>query len=596
MSDPLNTALQTIFLALPSVPDDEYAAWIAETALSEKDHLRIAARLRNVPDVVMVDILIASAAGALDLATTLNALSRQTCTRFSVLVACPRDQAHDLERSIERYSRSLPPTGVIRVVAIDAEEEDIIALEQGALEVSEAHYVAFLAHGDVIASHAVAEIQLALARCPETLILFTDEDRIDAGGRRSMPRLKRGWDPDAQLGFDLMARFSPMRRDAALAAGGLRQEAGLAAHYALHCRLAGTADPARIMHVPSVLYHAATINDPSDLLAQSYIDAARDVARDAARMWEGATVTATAAPLAAALNRISWPLPDRVPLVSVLIPTRDGAELLRQSAFGVLNETEYPAIELLILDNGSVETETQALFAELAADPRVRVLPMPGPFNFSRLNNEGAAAARGDILVLLNNDVEILDPNWLREMVSLALRPEVGCVGARLLYADRRVQHAGISMGPHTGCAHVGRLSEDDDAGLAGMLAITRTHAAVTAACLAIRADVFAEVGGLDDAVLKIGYNDVDLCLKVRDHGYRAVCSPFATLLHLESVSRGPNDDPEKQARERFEKASIMGRWREVFLDDPYQNPNTLETWVDPLRLVKSRRLREWEA
>jgi GT2 family glycosyltransferase len=480
-------------------------------------------------------------------------------------------------------------------VPLDAAVEDILALEQGALDAAQGDYIAFLAPGDMLPVHAIAEIVLALSRQPETVIVFTDEDWIDAHGNRRRPRFKDGWDWDAQLGFDLMGRFSPMRREAALAAGGLRNAAGLAAHYALHCRVAGEAGAAGILHLASVLYHAAQQPAASTEAADAYAASARVVAQEAALQWEGVNVVASAAPLSPWFNRIEWPLPDPAPLVSILLPTRDRPELLEASALGVLQKTDYPAIELLILDNGSVEPETTALFGRLARDPRVRIMPMPGPFNYSKLNNDGAAAARGDILLLLNNDVEIIGADWLAEMVSLAVRPEIGCVGAKLLYADRRIQHAGVNMAPHTGCAHVGRLLDHAEAGIGGTLAVTRTHSAVTAACLAIRTEVFAEVGGLDEVAFRVGYNDVDLCLKVRDHGFRSVCSPFATLFHLESVSRGPNNDPEKRARERAENARIIGRWRELFLDDPCQNPNTLLTWEGMPRMVQSRRMREWE-
>lgn len=545
-------------------------------------------------DVASLEILIAAEDTPDRLFATLDAMSNQLWLGFAVTIAVPASSASMIQQGIaSRYPRGLPFT--FNILVVSASEDDVFGLEDAALRASSADYICFLARGDIISRHAVAEITLALSRKPDTILLFTDEDWIDAHGNRDRPRFKANWDPDAQLGFDLVGRFSPMKREIALMAGGLRKDAGLAAHYALHCRVAELAGPLRILHLPSVLRHAAKQASASSQMASDYAAAARLVAKQAAADWEGAMVEVEPAPLASWFNRIRWPMPHPAPLVSILLPTRDRPELLEAAARGVLEQTDYPAIELLILDNGSVEPETALLFGRLAKDPRVRIMPMPGPFNYSKLNNDGAAAACGEILLLLNNDIEMIGADWLREMVSLVSRPEIGCVGAKLLYADQRIQHAGINMAPHTGCAHVGRLHGRDAPGDAGMLTITRTYSAVTAACLAIRADVFREVGGLDEDALRIGYNDVDLCLKVRDHGYRSVACPSALLFHMESVSRGPNDNPEKQAREKAENARIVGRYREIFLDDPYQNPNTLLTWEGKPRLVASRRVREWE-
>lgn len=592
MNDPLNTALQAIFDHLPGFPQAEYLAWIAATAPDEPAFRALDHALAKLVDPPQLEVLVAAGADIIGLLATLDALAGQVWRRFAITIGCVPDEVPDLQRLIDAWPSAQP---FIRMVPIDVSARDVPALERALLAAAQGDFVAFLAPGDIVPVQATAEIVLALSRLPETIVLFTDEDWIDVHGLRTRPRFKNGWDFDAQLGFDLMGRFSPMRRTVALEAGGLPEQAGLAAHYALHCRLAEVAGPARIVHVASVLRHAGRQRVPSPELADAYAVSARVIAQDAAWRFEGMNVTVGAAPLAPWFNRITWPLAQPAPKVSILLPTRDRADLLKTATRGVLEATDYPAIELLILDNGSVEPETIALFEQLSYDPRVRVLPMPGPFNYSKLNNDGAAAASGEVLVLLNNDVEILDPGWLREMVSLAVRPEIGCVGATLLYADRRIQHAGVSIEERTGCAHVGRLLDASAPGDMGALAVTRAHSAVTGACLATRAAVFAEIGGLDVDAFEVGYNDIDLCLRARDHGYRTLCSPASVLIHLENVTRRAEPDRTRRARELRESARILGRWREIFLDDPCQNPNTLRTWDRPLHLVGSRRAREWE-
>jgi GT2 family glycosyltransferase len=272
--------------------------------------------------------------------------------------------------------------------------------------------------------------------------------------------------------------------------------------------------------------------------------------------------------------RLVHPLPDPPPRVSVVIPTRDRADLLAVTLDGLLTATDYPALEVIVVDNDSREPETASLLARYADDPRVRVVPVPGPFNFSDLSNRGAAAATGPVLLFLNNDVEVLEPGWLGEMVRHALRPDVGAVGAKLLYPDRTIQHGGLVLGVGgiVDRYHLGM--PDTDRGYFDRMQIAHEVSAVTAACLALRAEVFAEVGGFDAADLKVAFNDVDLCLKIRAAGYRIVWTPFAKLIHHESKSRGFEDTPEKRARFEAETRVMQDRWGAGLRDDPYYNIN----------------------
>ena len=266
--------------------------------------------------------------------------------------------------------------------------------------------------------------------------------------------------------------------------------------------------------------------------------------------------------------------------MSVLVPTRDRASLVRTCLNGLLKQTDYPDFEVIVLDNDSVEPATMALFAELRADARVRVMRVPGPFNFSAINNQGAQASTGEVLLFLNNDIEILDAGWLREMVSEVMRPDIGCVGAKLLYGDGTVQHAGVILQRGPLAMHVCRMDDATGSGVDGRLAGKRGYLAVTGACLAVRRAVFEQVGGFDDEHLAVAYNDIDLCLKVNDAGYRNICTPFASLLHLESASRGHDHvSEEKQERARREQDHTSAKWVDRFENDPYHNPNVLLDW-----------------
>jgi O-antigen biosynthesis protein len=308
----------------------------------------------------------------------------------------------------------------------------------------------------------------------------------------------------------------------------------------------------------------------------------------------GAKASVVAAPLAPAWNRVVYDVPDPAPLVSVLVPTRDRADLLERCAEGVLSRTYYPAIELLVMDNDSREPATIELFRRLSEDARVRVLPCPGAFNYSAMNNAGAREARGEVLVLLNNDTDTIRPDWLKEMVSHAVRPDVGAVGAKLLYADERVQHGGMVLGPGVWPAHQLRFADRLDIGPGGELAVVRTVSCVTGACLAMRRSVFAEVGGLNEE-LRVAFGDVDLCLRLGDHGYRIVWTPFAELFHLESASRGQDGESADKLAVAEHEARYFGRfWGSLVEADPFHNQNVVYGWESSILAEPPRCKHAW--
>ena len=261
------------------------------------------------------------------------------------------------------------------------------------------------------------------------------------------------------------------------------------------------------------------------------------------------------------------------PRVSLIIPTRDSADLLENCIRSIRSKTRYDNYEILIVDNGSIEEKTKKLFGNLGSDPAIRILPRPEPFNFSRLNNAAAREATGDILGLINNDIEVTREDWLDEMVALAMRPETGCVGAKLLYPDGRIQHGGIMLGVYTLAGHAHRFAPADAPGYLDRLSTVQNVSAVTAACLLVRKQIFDQVGGLDEN-LAVAFNDVDFCLKVGAAGYRNVWTPFAELTHHELVSRGRDFTPAKARRFADEYATMQQRWGAQLLNDPYYSPH----------------------
>jgi GT2 family glycosyltransferase len=308
----------------------------------------------------------------------------------------------------------------------------------------------------------------------------------------------------------------------------------------------------------------------------------------------------TEAPATPGWARVKWTLPATPPRVTLIVPTRNRGDLLRRCAEGVLRRTDYPDLELIIMDNDSDEAETLALFERLKQDARVRVVPFRGAFNYSAVNNAAARVATGDILVLLNNDVDVIGGDWLQELVSHAVRPDVGAVGARLLFPDDTVQHAGVVLGVGSfaggpGVAgHFGLHAPASDIGYFGQTGLTREVSAATGACLALRKSVYDSVGGLDEENLPIAFNDVDLCLRIRASGLRIIFTPYATLYHLESASRGSDVDGVKARRFNREARMMRARWGRQLDNDPFYNAN-FSRYLGGFQLaVPARRSPRW--
>jgi O-antigen biosynthesis protein len=445
-------------------------------------------------------------------------------------------------------------------------------------------FVVTLPPGTLLDETSLYRFAIAIGEARDCELVYGDDDRLDATGMRASPRFKTGYDPELMLGRDALGLPVAYRTGLLRRLGGLRpgvRPLAVALHD-LNLRASELILPTCFIHVPAVLCHreqraAAPAWDGA---------AARAIVRRHLDETGRGAATVRAPALAPDWCQVTFPLPNKPPLVSVIVPTRDRADLMAQCADAVLKRTDYPSIELLIVDNGSEEVQTHVLFERLRKDPRVRILHRPGAFNYAALNNEAAAEATGDVLLLLNNDVDVIDSGWMREMVSQALRTDVGAVGAKLLYADYRVQHAGVVLAPGPLLSHQLRLSDGDGIGPQGELALTRTVLAVTGACLATRRSVFEEVGGLDAVKLQIAFSDIDLCLRLGDHGYRIVWTPFAELLHLESASRGRESaTPERAAQYSAELATIQARWPRELADDPFHNCNLLFGW-DATRLA----------
>lgn len=492
-----------------------------------------------------------------------------------------------------------PPSFLVTLVRADAATRASIEAQVGVpveihtdgappAEMAARHrFVLHLHPGDQLVRHAMAEFALAAQTEPAPLVLFADEDVEMASGGRREPWLKAAFDPDLLLQQPALGR-AVAYDTGLLARHGLLDLRGHALMVAATRAAVAEAGPGAVHHIASILLNRAAGAVPAWREGVDQPGVSK-LLHDA-----GEAVTLLPPQPENPVPRAVWPLPAVPPQVTIIIPTRNGLPLMEACLGGLLHRTDYPAFDIIVCDNGSDDPALLRRFEEWSRDPRFRVLPCPGPFNYSAINNRAAREAKGEILLLLNNDIEIRHADWLREMASLAARPEIGAVGARLLFPGGRVQHAGTVLGLGGVARHDMLHSPRESDGPYDLLRVTRRVSAVTAACLAVRREAFLAVGGFDEEALRVAYNDVDLCLKLRESGLHNLVTPHAELLHKESATRGNDMSPAHKARWQAEQATMRARWGEALRQDPYYSP--LLSLDPPTRILASspRRLAPW--
>jgi GT2 family glycosyltransferase len=425
-------------------------------------------------------------------------------------------------------------------------------------------------------------VQAALAEDGVGLV-YSDEDRQSADGGRVQPHFKPGWDPERYQAFPYVGFACAIGRNhldqaiALVAEGETPVDAWAWAEAVVDTALLSLAAE-RIRHLPFVLYHRG----PKPVARLPRVGAER-----ASRVQ--AHLDRIGAPADAELDgpervRVRWRLPAAPPPVTLIIPTRDRVELLKACLESVLSRTTYPRYDIVVIDNDSREPETLAYLEGLARRPGVWVRRWPQPFNYAAMHNAVVEEISSPYVALLNNDVEVIAPEWLVEMMGHAVRPEVGAVGAKLLYPDGMIQHGGVLVGQHGAADAAQRAFSGDENGYFHSAMVVQTVSAVTAACLVCRRDEYLAVGGMDAERFSVAFNDVDFCLKLRARGRRILWTPHALLFHHESATRQTGRSPEAQAHEQREVAQLRVKWQtETFLD-PFYSPNLtrgLQTHVD---------------
>ena len=528
-----------------------YRLWLRAHELTEQHLASIAAAAASFPYRPLIEIALSVSGAANErlLASTLDSIRAQVYDNWHLGIACDGSSNPAIDAILARYPHD---------ARIEVTNESVDSVK--------GEFIVFLDQHSQLARDALYEVVKRLNRNPLTDLFYWDEDRIDSQGRRNEPFFKPDWNPDLLLSMNYFGECFLIRRALVDELEDMRREFEPAQNYDLALR--ATERTARIVHIPEVLYHRHT----ESALPAAQLDGART--ERSARALEAALhrrgqpgVVATIAP---GLYAVRYEIRGD-PLVSILIPTRDRCEMLRQCLDSIYRATDYRKYEIIILDNDSREPATLAYFEELAG--KVQVVRCPGPFNFSAMNNLGASKANGDYLLFLNNDTQVIRAEWLRAMLEQAQRPEVGAVGAKLLFPDERIQHAGVVLGMAGLVGHAFEYEAGNQLHYFGFSDAIRDCSAVTAACMMMRRAVFDEVGRFDEA-LAVEFNDIDLCLRLRERGYLVVYTPLALLHHYESVSR--HHFPHPKDHQLFVK-----RWEHCLRNgDPYYNRNlTLAGW-----------------
>jgi GT2 family glycosyltransferase len=485
-----------------------------------------------------------------------QAATEPASVNFAIWLWGQRDNEQRCQRSIDSMDNQIP--GAFHILPQDQQlqEED------------QQTWIVFLQAGDQLARQALTRFSSVIQDHADAGILYADEDRISVIGRRHSPQFKPAWNPDLLYTDPHYSHCWLIRSDLCIrACQALNANGEMPALYSIALEATALCRGNQILHLPEILYHR--LDQPGD--QRSSTQTAHSLQRFLVR--HGLNLQVSHHQTGGHL--IHWPLPDPPPLVSVIIATRDRGDLLRCCLTSLAEHAQgNPPTELILIDNGSIEPETLDYLSHLEQQQNVRVLRRPGKFNYAALNNEAIALARGELVALINNDVEATHPGWLAAMAAQALRPEIGAVGAKLLFPDGSIQHAGVVLGIGGIAGHAHKYLAADDEGYQLRLHLAHNLSAVTAAMLVVRKSLFEEVGGFDALNFAVNYNDVDFCLRLIQAGYRNLFCPDAVLIHHESKSRGAPTAADAYAEWQRERQAMLDRWGAVLQADPNYSPH----------------------
>lgn len=503
----------------------------------------------------------------------IESVQNQSYSEWELCIGNASPENKEMKKILEEYKNDA------RIKEVEIPENKGISQNTNrAMEIASGEWIGLLDHDDLLAPNALYEIAKAVNEHPDAEVIYTDEDKVTTDLKEHFqPHLKPDFNLDLLRSNNYICHFFVASRDLIKRVGGFRPEFNGAQDYDLILRC--TEQAKQIMHIPKILYHwrvhkASTADNPASKM-YAFDAGKRAIEEHLVRCRTKGTVQHTKD---LGFYRVKYEVCGE-PLVSIIIPNKDQSEALKKCLDSIREKTSYRNYEIIIVENNSEEPETFAFYKKIAGE-KIKIVTWEGEFNYSAINNFGVRHARGDYLLLLNNDVEIINGDWLTEMLSHCQRKEVGIVGAKLYYPDNTIQHAGIiiGIGGVAGSVFVGLPRAFS--GYLHKASIQLDLSAVTAACMLVKRSVFEQVGGLEEK-LKVAFNDVDFCLRVREKGYLVVYDPYAEMYHYESKTRGAEDTKEKIRRFQTEIEYMRSHWIGLLKKgDPYYNCNlSLTKW-----------------
>ena len=565
LANKINQEYYTLKLQQQKKPTPEYTAWIEqnEKEILKTEPLQYRPLISIITPVYNTDPKY--------LKEMFESVLSQTYSNWQLCIA---DDASDNPKTLQLLKEYEQGNSRIEVVHRDTNGH-ICKASNSALKLARGEYVVFLDHDDMLAPHALYGMIKKLNENRDLKLIYSDEDKIDEKGQRFAPHFKSGWNPDMFYSQNYICHLTLLDKKIVDKIGGFRNGYEGSQDYELLLRAIPHIKDHQIDRVQEILYHWRAIKGSTAYSAdeKSYTHVAGqkalqdhfDSINPAIRVKDGMLPNT---------YRVCYPLPDPAPLVSLIIPTRDHYDLIHACIQGILAKTRYPNYEIIIIDNETICPKTLRYFEELKKNPHISIIEYHQPFNYSAINNFGVKHAKGEIIAFVNNDIEVISEGWLTEMVSHALRPEIGAVGAKLYYDDLTLQHAGVILGIGGVAGHSHKYFEQNAHGYFSRLKIIQNYSAVTGACLVVKKSIFEEVGRFDETNLTIAFNDVDLCLKIRQKGYRNLWTPYANLYHHESKTRGQDDTEEKKERFQNEVLYMQSKWGNLLKNDLYYNKN----------------------
>ncbi len=564
------------FRSYKSPPPTTYARWIAANEKPKKERRRKCdSEIFTFNQCPVFSIILPVFNPPLEyLEKALDSVINQVYPYWELCIADDASSDRDVHKLIRSYSRR---DKRIRSV-FRAENGHISQASNSALSIANGEFVVFLDQDDELSAFALYEFAQIVNKQPRVKFIYSDEDKIDANNERFDPHFKSDWNPELFYSINYICHLSAIDRQLVERVGGFRVGFEGSQDYDLFLRCVATLQTEEIFHVPQILYHWRAIVGSTALSIgeKDYATPAGVKALQEFTSSVGWNCTVRRGPQPTTYRLV--PQESEEPKISILIPTRNGYEILSKCIKSIVDRTRYNNYEIIIIDNNSNDRKTIDYLAKLQdTHENINIVPYKKEFNFSKLNNYAAEYAHGELICLLNNDTEVISPDWLHEMKFYATQKNIGCVGAKLLYPDGTLQHGGVILGIGGVAGHSHKYLESGSLGYFCRAALPQALSAVTAACLMVRKDIFFQVGGFDER-LAVAFNDVDLCLKIREAGYRNVWTPYALLYHYESKSRGSEDRPEKLKRFQREIRFMDEKWGTQLENDPYYNPSlTLE-------------------